>query len=97
MPNSIPTKNAIASALCHFRVSTGIDVDPDAFASSLMSGVCVPEVMFAVETHLREADPAEIANLVIEGSATFTSLKSLVDRLLPAGHPNREYVKRFVQ
>lgn len=90
------TRDAVEAALCHFKASTGADVDPVAFARSLASGCPTPQTELAIETHLREADPAELANLVVEGAASFQSLKMLADRLLPPGHPNHAYIARFL-
>ncbi|GJE50952.1 hypothetical protein GOFOIKOB_4006 [Methylobacterium tardum] len=90
------TGHAIQAALGHFKASTGADVDPVAFAKSLASGCPTPQTEFALEAHLREADPAELANLVIEGAASFHSLKTLADQLLPADHPNHAYIARFL-
>lgn len=91
-----PTTDAVEAALCHFKASTGIDVDPVAFSASLTSGRPTPQIELALEAHLREADPAELANLVLEGVASFQSLKSLADQLLPAEHPNHAYIARFL-
>lgn len=90
------TSHAVQVALGHFKASTGVDVDPVAFARSLASGRSTPQTEFALEAHLREADPAELANLVIEGAASFQSLKILADRLLPPDHPNQAYIARFL-
>lgn len=90
------TSRAVQIALGHFKASTGVDVDPIAFASDLASGCPTPQTEFALGAHLREADPAELANLVLDGAASFQSLKSLADRLLPAGHPNHAYIARFL-
>ncbi|NGM33041.1 hypothetical protein G4G93_03665 [Methylobacterium sp. DB0501] len=90
------TSDAVEAALCHFRASTGIEVDPAAFGNALSTGRPTPETALALETHLREADPAELANLVIDGVARFQSLKMLADQLLPTGHPNHAYIARFL-
>lgn len=94
MSGTASESRALRFALGHFEASTGIVVAPSDFEDALRSGYATPQTMLAVETHLNEADPAELANLVIDGVASFASLSALADRYLRVGHPNRLYLAR---
>ena len=86
---------ALRHAIRHFQVSTGIRMDADAMAEAFATGIANGAVLDAAEAHLREAEPAEIADLVVEGSATIPGLRRLAVRTLPEHHRIRSYLDRF--
>ncbi len=90
--SSKPKPSAVDFALAHIRASSGIVTDAESFGRCLASGIVEPSSQVAIETHLREAAPAELADLVAEGRATFQSLAALADRLIEPDHPNAEFI-----
>ncbi len=86
---------ALRHAIRHLQVSTGVRMDADAMAKAFTTGIADGPVLDAVEAHLREAEPAEIADLVVEGDATIAGLRRLAESTLPEGHRVRSYLDRF--
>ena len=84
--------SAVEFALAHIRSSSGVLADAASFRRSLASGVVEASSAIAVEMHLREADPAELTDLVAEGAATFQSLAALAGQLVEHDHPNAEFL-----
>lgn len=52
----------------------------------------MPAARSALENHLWEAAPAELAGLVAEGFTSFPKLAALAVQLLPPAHPNRQWL-----
>ena len=90
-----PDGVALRHAIRHLQVSTGVRMDADAMIEAFTTGNASGAVLDAVEAHLREAEPAEVADLVIEGSATISGLRRLAVLTLPEGHRIRAYLDRF--
>ena len=82
--------DALVIAAGHVRASSGAAVLPEQFLAALAGGDGPAAV--AVETWLNEADPAELADLVVCGATSFEALARLAARLLPADHPNRVWL-----
>ena len=80
--------SAVDFALGHIRASSGLFADADGFRRSMASGIVVEGSEDAIETHLREACSAELADLVAEGVTTFETLASLANALIEPDHPN---------
>ena len=85
--------DAVTFALGHIRVSSGVLPDRASFVAALASGEICPESRLALETHLYEASPAELASLVADGFTTFPLLARLAGQVLPAAHANRIWLE----
>ena len=85
--------DAVTFALGHIKASSGAESVRADFEAALASGRARPGALLAVETHLFEASPAELASLVAEGFTSFSTLAALAHDILPAAHPNRTYLE----
>ena len=81
--------DAVTFALGHIRASSGLAPDRDSFVAALDIGVVSSSARPALENHLYESGPAELASLVAEGFTSFAKLTALARQVLPAEHPNR--------
>ena len=84
--------DAITFALGHIRASSGIAPDRDSFVAALDMGVASSSARAALESHLHESGPAELASLVAEGFTSFAKLAAFARQVLPAEHPNRVWL-----
>lgn len=63
-------------------------------AEAFTTGMRIGAVLDAAEAHLRDAKPAEIADLVLEGSATIPGSRRLAVITLPEHHRIDSYLDR---
>ena len=84
--------DAVTFALGHIRASTGHAPDRAGFLAALASGTATAAARSALESHLWEAGPAELAGLVAGGFTSFPMLAALAKELLPPAHPNRQWL-----
>ena len=85
--------DAVTFALGHIKASSGAWIIRADFESALATGHVRQTARLAVETHLFETSPAELASLVAEGFASFAALRALARKFLPAAHPNLIYLE----
>ena len=89
-------KDAVDFALGHIRASGGVVYSREAFQQSIATGVVSAGVENAIETHLYEAETAELADLVAQRFTSFALLARLARRILPETHVNRVYLEAAV-
>lgn len=90
---SVQPVDAVTLALGHIKASGGTEFVRADFEAALATGHVRGRVRLAVEAHLFEADPAELAALVAAGFTSFVTLGVLAQKILPATHPNRTYLE----
>lgn len=85
--------DAVTFALGHIRASSGHALDRDSFVAALDTGVADISACAALESHLHESGPAELASLVAKGVTSFAKRAALARQLLPPAHPNRLWLE----
>jgi len=85
--------DAIDFALGHLRASSGGAPSRVAFVQALRDSAADDNARQALQAHLYETGPAELADLVAQEFATFPTLALLARDLLPIGHPVRTHLE----